>query len=135
VSNKPCSIIGRLNGLKDYRQGSDNVSAKTQEYLQAGILVVILILLIIAFDLPKDILINLAITIPFVIFLYIVFPHKNKGGRKRNYIFAIVFFLVFAILTYIFDLPKKLYFFFGITAASVLILEELFNLINKKNTE
>lgn len=42
--NKPCSIIGRLNGLKDYRQGSDNLSAKTQEYLQASILVLILIL-------------------------------------------------------------------------------------------
>ncbi|GAA0603351.1 hypothetical protein GCM10009001_20390 [Virgibacillus siamensis] len=113
------------------------MSAKTKEYLKAGIIVLILILLIFTFNLPKDILFNLAIIIPIVIFLNEVFPHKNKtkGGRKREYITAILFFLIFATLTFIFDLPKKLYFFFGITAVSFIILYELFNLKNdKENT-
>ena len=60
-----------------------------------------------------------------------VFPHKNKGGRKREYITAVLFFLVFATLTFIFDLPKKLYLFIGILAVSSIILYELFNMMNE----
>lgn len=106
------------------------MSAKTKEYFTAGLMVLILTLLISAFDLPKGILISLAIIIPFVIFLHIVFPHKNKSGRKEEYITSVLFFLIFATLTFIFDLPKKLYLFFGIIAISSIILYELFNLIN-----
>lgn len=108
------------------------MSAKIKEYLQASITVLILILLIFIFNLPKTNLFNLAIIITVVIFLHKVFPHKNKGGRKREYITAALFFLVFATLTFIFDLPKKLYLFIGILAVSSIILYELFNLINDK---
>lgn len=110
------------------------MSAKTKEYFSASLTVLILLLLIFAFDLPKGIFISLAITIPFVIFLHIVFPHKNKCGRKEEYITDILLFVVFASLVFIFNLPTKLYLFFGILFASNSFLYELFNLIkNKEN--
>lgn len=100
-----------------------------------AIILLILILLIFTFNLPKDTLITLAIIFPFVIFLNEVFPQKKKGGRKREYITAILFFLIFSTLAFIFGSPKKLYLFFGIIAVSSIILYELFNLISdKENT-
>ena len=108
------------------------MSAKTKEYLQASIIVLILILLIFTFHLPKDTLYTLAIVIPIVVFFNEVFPHKNKAGRKREHITTILFFLIFAAFIFIFDLSKKLYLFFGILAVSFIILYELFNLIRDK---
>lgn len=106
--------------------------AKTKEYIKASILTLILISLIFIFNLPKDTLFTMAIIIPVAIFFNEVFPQNNKGGRKREYIIAIMFFVVFAALVFIFDLPKKLYLFFGIIAVSFIILDELFNLIRDK---
>lgn len=115
----------------------DNISTKTKEYLKVGIIVLVLILLIFTFNLPKtNFLITLGVVTPFVIFLREVFPNKDKDPtRKRGYITSILFFSVFASLSFIFDLPKKLYLFFGILAVSSIILYELFNLINDKENK
>lgn len=101
---------------------------RTKEYALGGIMVLIIILLIFLFDLPKTALITLAVVIPVAIFLHEVFPHKNKGGRKREYITAIVFFVFFAAFILMFDLPKKLYIVMGIFAVSHILLYELFDL-------
>ena len=108
------------------------MSVKTKEYLKASIIILIFISLIFILNLPKDTLFTMAIIIPITIIVNEIFPQNNKGGRKREYITAIVFFIVFATLVFIFDLPGKLYLFLGIMAVSFIILYELFNLISDK---
>ncbi|MFD1361565.1 hypothetical protein [Lentibacillus salinarum] len=109
------------------------INNKTREYLHGGIMVLIIILLIVIFDLPKTPLITLAIVIPVVIFLHEVFPHKSKGGRKREYLTAILFFAVFAVFILIFDLPKKLYIVMGVLAVSDVLLYEVFDIKDNEN--
>ena len=111
------------------------MSAKAKEYLKACIIFLIIILLIFTFNLPRETLFTLAVVVPIAIFFNEVFPQKNKGGRKREYITAILFFLIFTVITFAFDLPKKLYLVFGILAVSFILLYELFNLINDKESK
>lgn len=109
------------------------MTAKTNEYLQAGIIVVILVVLIFIFNLPKNIFYNLTIVaLIFIIFNELFPPNRKKYGRKREYITPILFYLVFAAVIFICDLPKKLYLFIGILAISSIVLSELFNLIKEK---
>ena len=108
------------------------MSVKTKEYLKMSIIILIIISLIFIFNLPKDTLFTMAIIIPIAVIFNEIFPQNNKGGRKREYITSIVFFIIFATFVLIFDLPRKLYLFFGIIAVSFIILYELFNLIGDK---
>lgn len=108
---------------------------KTREYLHGGIIVLLIILLIFIFDLPKTTLITLAIVTPIAILISEVFPNKNKGGRKKEYITGILFFAVFAMLILTFDLPKKLYVFMGILAVSNVLLYELLNIKNDNESK
>src|SRR5699024_11686453 len=102
------------------------------EYFKAIIFILIIISLTFIFNLPKYILFTIAIIISFVIIFNEILPQDNKGGRKREYITSMVFFIVFATFVYIFELPRKLYLFLGIIAVSFIILYELFNLIGDK---
>jgi hypothetical protein len=111
------------------------MSAKAKEYLKVCIIVLIIIQLIFTFNLPRETLFTLAVVVPVTILFNELFPRKSKGGRKREYITAILFLLIFTVLTFTFDLPKKLYIFFGILAVSYIILYELFNLINDKESK
>ncbi|MEK4404383.1 hypothetical protein MKZ26_08015 [Sporosarcina sp. FSL K6-6792] len=111
------------------------MSTKTKEYLKASIIVLILISLIFVLNLPKNILSTLVIIIPIAIFSNEVFPRQNKEGRTKEYIIAILFFLIFATPIYILDLPKKLYLFIGVMSVSFIILYEIFNLIPNKRDE
>lgn len=106
------------------------MTAKTKEYLKASIIILIIIMLIFVFNLPKSILFNLVIVSIVFIFYNELFPQNNKGRRKREYITSIVFFIVFATFVFIFDLPRKLYLILGIIIVSFIILYELFNLID-----
>lgn len=108
------------------------MAAKTKEYLKASIIILIIISLTFILNLPKDTLFTMAIIISVVIIFNEILPQDNKGGRKREYITSIVFFIVFATFVYIFELPRKLYLFLGIIAVSFIILYELFNLIGDK---
>src|SRR5699024_1502693 len=103
--------------------------AKIKEYLKANIIILIIISLTFILNLPKDTLFTMAIIIPVVIIFNEILPQNNKGGRKREYITSIVFFIVFATFVYIFDLLSKLYLFFVIIAVSFIILYELISLI------
>lgn len=108
------------------------MTTKTKEYLEASIIVVIIILLIFIFNLPKTFFYNLAIVVLVLIIFNELFPHKKKYSRKREYITSGLLYLVLAVVIFIFDLPKKLYFFIGILAISSIVLSELFNLIKDK---
>lgn len=108
------------------------MAAKTKEYLKASIIILIIISLTFILNLPKSILVNLVIVTIVFIFYNELFPQKNKGGREKEYITAILFFLIFAGFTYFFDLPKKLYIVIGILAVSLIVIYELFNLIQDK---
>ncbi len=108
------------------------MTAKTKEYLQAGIIVVIIILLLFIFNLPKSIIFNVVIVaIVFIVYTEL-FPDKKKISRKREYITTLLIYSVFFIIIFIFDLPKKIYFFIAILAISSIVLSELFNLIKEK---
>lgn len=126
------NIHCRLDGSCLFKYWSDNLSAKTEEYIKMSIIILIIIMLIFVFNLPKSILFNLVIVTIVFIFYNELFPQKNKGGREKEYITAILFFLIFAGFTYFFDLPKKLYIVIGILAVSLIILYELFNFIGDK---
>lgn len=110
------------------------MSIKTKDYLKGFIILLIMVLLIFILDLPKTTLIVIGFTIPFVVIMHELFssPKEKDLTRKREYITSILFFIIFAVLIFIFDLPKKLYIFIGIMPISSIILYELFN-INKKN--
>ncbi|UJL47103.1 hypothetical protein KFZ58_03995 [Virgibacillus sp. NKC19-16] len=87
-------------------QLSKRINNKTREYLQAGIMVLILILSVFILDLPKTgFFISLGVVIPFSIFLNEVFPYKDKdrkrSQRKREYITSIVLFIVFSVIIFI----------------------------------
>lgn len=109
------------------------MSIKTKDYLKGFIIILIMVLLIFILDLPKTTLIVIGFTIPFVVIMNELFSPKEKDlTRKREYITSILFFIIFAVLIFIFDLPKKLYIFIGVMPISSIILYELLN-INKKN--
>lgn len=108
------------------------MSIKTKDYLKGFIILLIMVLLIFILDLPKTTLIVIGVTIPFVVIMHELFSSKEKDiTRKREYITSILFFIIFAVLIFVFDLPKKLYIFIGVMPISSIILYELFN-INKK---
>lgn len=111
------------------------MSTKAKEYLQGSIIVLILIALMFILNLPKMMLAILIMIIPMNIFFVEVFPRRKTEGRKEAYITAILFFLVFAMPIYIFDLPKKLYLFIGIISISYVVLYEMFSLIPNKKDE
>lgn len=111
------------------------MSIKAKEYLKASIVVLILISLIFALNLPKNTLFILVIIIPISIFFNEMFPRRKKEGRKKEYIAAILFFLVFAAPVYFLDFPKKLYLFLGVISVTFMILYEIFNLIPDKKVE
>src|SRR5690625_3794995 len=105
------------------------MSATAKEYVKASILVLIFILLVFVFDLPKVSLVTIVIVIPIVLFFNAIFPRNKKhDGRKSEYAAAALFFVMFALITFVFDLPQKLYLFFGILTCSFVVLYELFNL-------
>jgi len=109
------------------------MSIKTQEYLKAAITILIIILLVFILDLPKDIFVTLGVITPFAFLMYALFPPKEKDlTRKRVYITSVSFFIIFATLIFIFNLPNKLFIFIGVLAISYILLDELFN--NKKET-
>lgn len=111
------------------------MSTKAKEYLQGSIIVLILIALIFILNLPKMMLAILIMVIPMNIFFVEVFPRQKKEGRKEAYIIATLFFLVFAMPLYIFDLPKKLYLFISIISLSYIVIYEILNLIPNKKDE
>ncbi|GAB4074678.1 hypothetical protein GCM10028778_21810 [Barrientosiimonas marina] len=109
------------------------MSAKALEYLKSGIIILIAILLLFILNLPKPDPVDTIVFALFFIFMEIFFPFKNRDvTSKREYITAILFFIIFATPVFIFDLSKKLYIFIGILTISILLLNKLFDSIKNK---
>ena len=74
------------------------MAAKTKQYLKASIIILIIIMLIFVFNLPKSILFNLVIVTIVFIFYNELFPQKNKGGRGKSTSQLFYFFLFSLVL-------------------------------------
>jgi 4-hydroxybenzoate polyprenyltransferase len=111
---------------------------KLKEYLQALIMLAILVVVIFVFDLPKNNLIMAGVIFVIAVFFYEVFDKKkdneNTNRRKRTYIGSIILFVFFAIIIFAFDAPKKMYAMIGIITVSNILLYEAFNFGNKNKT-
>lgn len=105
---------------------------KIKEYLRAIIMLIIFVFLIFIFDLPKTNFIAIGVIAIFSIFLYEVFGSKDNGEkmskRKKEYMGSIILLIVFTLIIFIFDAPKKAYAIIGIIAVSNILLYEVFNL-------
>ncbi|GKV65191.1 MULTISPECIES: hypothetical protein [unclassified Sporosarcina] len=100
------------------------MTAKTKEYLHAGIMVIVIVAVLFIFDLPKTPLLTLIILLPLMMIMQVLFPRKKKVGKKREFIVNIVLFAVFCLVIYVFDLPLMLYAVMAILFLSNILLAQ-----------
>src|SRR5699024_12871800 len=74
------------------------MAAKTNQYLKASIIILIIIMLIFVFNLPKSNLFNLVIVTIVFIFYNELFHQKNKGRRGKSTSQLFNFFLFSLVL-------------------------------------
>lgn len=103
--------------------------------MQAGVIVLVLVAVIYVFDLPKTLLITVAVIVPVTIMIHVIFPPKRKVGKKREIIFAICMFVLFCAVIFWFDLPKKLYAAMAIITSSQFVIDVLFPEKGDRNSD
>lgn len=105
------------------------MTLKMKEYVKGTLIVILLSILIIGLDLPKFSFATLALSIPFVVIFHEIWPGEKYVSRKKSYSTAILFFLLFGTIIYLFEFPGKLFLFIGIMSISFIVLDEVFRLI------